>query len=153
MIVGIVDESGVGTVEKATVATANFRRKADLLVVRATKQLHGTAERLSRHVVGVKIEHTADGIAAVEQCRGTFDDLGAIDGKLVDFQSVVVAPLLSLVLDAIFADSHSVKTESANRGLRLPRPNTHSLHARNAFERLHQTAGEMLLKVVVANLY
>ena len=153
VIVGIVDESGVGTVEKATVATADLRRKADLLVVRATKQLHGTAERLRRHVVGVKIEHAADGIAAVKQRRRTFDDLGAIDGKLVDFQSVVVAPLLSFVLDAVFADSHSVKTESANRGLRLPRPDTHSLHARNAFERLHQTAGEMLLKVVVANLY
>ena len=104
-------------------------------------------------MVGVKIEHAADGIAAVEQRRRTFDDLGAIDGKLVDFQSVVVAPLLSFVLDAIFADSHSVKTKSANRGLRLSRPDAHSLHTRNAFERLHQTAGEMLLKVVVANLY
>ena len=89
-------------------------------VVCATKQLNGTTEGLRRHVVGVEVEHAANGIAAVEQCRRSFDDFGAVNGKLVDFQSVVVAPLLPFVLDAVFAYSHSVESEAANRGLRLP---------------------------------
>ena len=70
-------------------------------------------------MVGEEVEHTAYGIATIKQCRRTFDHLGTVDGKLVDFQSVIIAPLLSFVLDTILGDSHAVEAETTDSGFRL----------------------------------
>ena len=118
-IVSIVYQRGSHAVEPVAVSSAQFRRYAQLLVVRTSEELHAAAQRLCRDVVGIEAQYTANGIAAVEQGRRAFDDLGAIDRKLVNLQSVVVAPLLSLVLDAIFAHHHAVIAQAADRRLRL----------------------------------
>ena len=85
--------------------------------------------------------------------RRPFDDLGTIHGKLVYLQSVVVAPLLALVLDAVLGHSHTVEAQAADSGFRLSRANTHGFYAWNAFERLHQAARKVGLQVVVAYLH
>ena len=119
-VIGIVDERGACPVEPVAVATAHLRRQSQLLVVCAAEDLHAAAQRLRGYVVGIETQHAAYGIAAIEQGRRTLDDLSAIDRKLVYLQSVVVAPLLSFVLDTILAHHHAVVAQTAYGGLRLP---------------------------------
>ena len=60
-------------------------------------------------MVGVEAEYAADGVAAIEQGRRSLDDLSTVDGKLVNLQPVVVAPLLSLVLDTVLRNGQTVE--------------------------------------------
>ena len=76
-----------------------------------------------------------------------------VHGKLVYLQAVVVAPLLSLMLDAVLAHHHAVVAQTANGWFRLSRADGHSLHAGDTLKGLHQRAREMLLQVVVAYLH
>ena len=119
-IISIINQGGPHPIEPITVTPPQFCRQSYLLVVRASKQLHTATQRLRRHVVGIEVQHTANGIAAIEQRRRTFDNLCTIHRKLVYLQSVIVAPLLSLVLDAVFAHHHAVITQAADGGFRLP---------------------------------
>ena len=70
-------------------------------------------------MVGEEIQHATNGIAAVKQCCRSFDDLSTVNGELVNLQSVVVAPLLAFMLDAVFSDGQPVKAQSADDGFRL----------------------------------
>ena len=139
-VIGIVYQRHVRTVEPFAQPSANLGREPQLLVVRATEQLHRALQPLRGDVVREQVQHAADGIRAVEQSRRTFDNLGAVHRKLVYLQPVVVAPLLALVLYAILGHRHAVEPQTANRRLRLPRADGHSLHARHALQRLHKAA-------------
>ena len=112
-VVGVVYQRRVGAIEPSPFPSADSCRKAKLFVVRAAEQLNGALKRFGGHVVGVETEHATDGIAAIKQCCRPFDDLSTVHGELVNLQSVVVAPLLSLVLDAILADGKAVEAQSA----------------------------------------
>ena len=70
-------------------------------------------------MVCIEAQHTANGITAVEQSGRTLDDFSAIHGKLVNLQPVVVAPLLTLVLDTVLAHHHAVIAQTTYRRLRL----------------------------------
>ena len=70
-------------------------------------------------MVGEQVQHTTDGIRAIEQGGRAFDDFCSVDAELVDFQSVVVAPLLSFVLHAVLGHGHAIKSQATNGGLRL----------------------------------
>ena len=153
LIVGIVDKRQVGAVEEAVLSAANLRRDAQLLVVRAAEELHGALQPLRRYVVGEEVQHAADGIRAIEQCGRSLHHFGAVHAELVDFQSVVVAPLLPLVLHAVLRYRHAVEAQAADGGLRLAGAYRHRLHAGNALQRLHQTAREVLFQEVLTDLH
>ena len=67
-------------------------------------------------MVGIKTQHATDGIRAIEQSCRTFNDLGAINRKLVYFQSVVIAPLLSFMFDTVLTDNHTVEPQTSDGG-------------------------------------
>ena len=66
---------------------------------------------------------------------------------------MIVAPLLTLVLDAILGHRHTVVTQPTDGGFGLSAANADGLHARNVLKGLHQTAGEVLLQILVADLH
>ena len=152
LVVGIVNPRQVGTIEEPVVPSAHLRRQSELLVVGTSEELHAAFEAFRRDMVGEEIEHTADGIRAIEEGCRPLDHLGAVDGKLVDLESVVVAPLLSLVLHAIFGHRHAVEAQSADGGFRLSGAYRHGLHAGYSLERLHEAAGEVLFQVGMTHL-
>ena len=84
LIVGIIYQRGVGTIEPAPQTATDLRRKSQLLIVRASEQLHATAKPFRRHVVGVEAEHATDGVTAIEQSPRPLDHLRTVDGELVD---------------------------------------------------------------------
>ena len=141
----------LSAVEELVLAAADLGRDARLLVVGAPKELHRAAHALHGHVVREEVEHAADGVGAVEQRSRTLHDLGPVDGKLVDLQAVVVAPLLSLVLDAVLRHHEAVEAQAAYDGLALPAAYGHGLYAGDVLKRLHEAPGEVLVEVFLAH--
>ena len=132
LVIGIVDERQICAVEESVVLATDLRRHSQLLIVATAEHLHGPFKGAGGDVVGIQVQHTANGVRAIEQGGRSFDDLGTVDTELVDFKSMVVAPLLSLMLHAVLGHRHTIKAQSTNGGLRLSRAYRHGLHAGNA---------------------
>ena len=101
--------------------------------------------------VAVQADDPSDGIRSVKQGGRSFGHFDAVDGKLVYFQTVVIAPLLPFVFDAVLCYNHAVEAQAAYRRLRLPGADAHRLYAGDAAERLHETACEVVLKKLPVN--
>ena len=153
LIVGIVGEGEVGAKEEPVAASAHLGREPCQSVVGPSEQLHGTLQILCRQIVGEEVQHTPDGIGAIHECGRPLHHLGTVNAELVNLQSVVVAPLLSFVLDAVLGYYYAVETQSTDDGLRLSAANAHGFYAGDAFQCLHQAAGKMFLQEVAADLH
>ena len=153
LVVGIVHVGGMGPVDELAQPSAYLGRSAQRLVVGPPHQLHGSLNRALRDVGGKQVEHTAYGIGAIEQGRRSLDHFGAVNGKLVYLQAVIVAPLLALMLHAVFGHGHTVEAQATNGGLGKAGTYRHGFHPGNALQGLHQAASKVFLQIVFAHLH
>ncbi|CDD82696.1 unknown [Bacteroides sp. CAG:462] len=117
-------------------------------IPRLRKQTDTCFERLHRHDTTVQTDDSANGIRAIEQRSRSLDDFHTVDCKLVNLQSVVVAPLLSLMPESVFHHQHAVESHAPNEGFRLSGTDVHGTHTRHSVQRLHQAARTLLVHPV-----
>ena len=59
-------------------------------------------------------EHPGHGVGAVHQGSRTLEDLHGMDAGPIDFDAVLVAPLLPFLADSVIHDHHPVVTQAAD---------------------------------------
>ncbi len=122
-------------------------------VVAAPEQVHAPLKGLHGQVIGIDAQDPADGVGAVHQRTGALDDLDPVHGELVDFQSVVVSPLLPLMLDPVHCDGDPVESKTADGGFGLSGADGTGLHAGDGAQTLHEGSGEIVLDIVPAHFH
>lgn len=65
---------------------------------------------------------------------------------------MLIAPLLSLVLDSIQGYYHAIESQSTDSRLGLSRAHIHGLDSRNSAESLHKTSCKIVMKVTAVNI-
>ena len=135
------------------VAVADVPRQTLLVAAKVERVIHETAVGVVfgvhvqahlaqwHHRIGVELEYSRQGIRAVEQTRGALKHLDRTHGITVNFHTVLVAPLLSLLAHAVGNNDYTVITQSTDNGLGNAAAGAHLRHAGQLGHRVNNVGG------------
>ena len=140
-VIGIILSRRPHRKEKLLPAPRHCRRAAKKSVAAFGGQADAAVDGMFGGDFGrIEPQDTANGIRAVFQRGRAFDDFGFHDGILIDFESVVAAPLLGFVADVVLDDSHAIEPKPPYNGFALRRTYRNRGKTGDFFEAFAQTS-------------